>query len=719
MAVNTKIQFRRGYSTGYAGSIIGSTPIDETNTWQETTELAEGEIGYEIDTGKFKIGRRVGMQLLTWVNLPYAGGSDIGIDITKNNTLYPGSGITLIEDPDSNAYAIYNILKNADNDTNISISNVLASGDLYEGVDNVTGHYYKIGLADDLTNINNITISGTLSSSGIVGLTSNGTSLDIVSTVNKLIPPPPPTINTATLSMANIGILQLGRRLCNFGGTSVPLNSNTAPSIEGITIVAGNPVTGVIFASGTNPGYYQTSYITGIGPGDAGTVSAIKNTVVAGQIDMTTGSNNGTNLDLTIANDRDYSIVNTNVRPGFHESFDVRATGLSSPGWNTVNIRQSGTSTNSSSTLAWYYDDTNQLPAVTNLSVATGVNSSTLYSSSIPHFSGNFVISFDVQYLSSDTYVETVVGSIDNNDSTNAITDISAKTRSNLGLSAIAPRNEASINPTSLSITGVTPSNSFRSVSGGSFSNNIAVSNSRGTTSTAINPNKTVLIKTLGATNAGTILREDNIPVGITHAGTPSPLGNGAGYAVRISGAANNTDTPAVTEAGWNSSAPLGVGDAVVVGGVLKHDYTDYTNYIPSGPNLTSGGRGLSTAQYFTFKITRASVSRLAIRIGSTTGIAGLWFKLPGTTAMDDALNSTNGWASAMVPYNSNGFSNDNIGCAETAVVPQNSPLVNTTSYTITFGEANSSLTTNGNTIYVRIKLTNNQAIQSLFIHQA
>lgn len=175
MSVNTKIQFRRGYSTGYTGDSIANPALPQNDNdpnytrptttpsfrWTDNILLVEGEIGYEIDTGKFKIGRVSGGSLTPWVNLPYAGGSDIGIDIIKDEILYPGSGITLIEDEDNNAYAIYNILKHADDDTNISISNILASGDLYNGVDNVTGNYYKLGLAE------NISISGAITVSGV------------------------------------------------------------------------------------------------------------------------------------------------------------------------------------------------------------------------------------------------------------------------------------------------------------------------------------------------------------------------------------------------------------------------------------------------------------------------------------------------------------------------------------------------------------------------
>lgn len=157
MAVRNRIQVRRGYSMGYAGSPIpsGNTgySYDPVASYQWTGDkvLYEGEIGYEVDTGKFKIGRKdpVTGNLIIWENLDYGGGGAGG-------TLIPGSGVGIYINS-SGDDTIYSVLTNTD--TNITIYEKQLSS-LIAGT---TGTYYELGLADNLSNINNITISGDLS----------------------------------------------------------------------------------------------------------------------------------------------------------------------------------------------------------------------------------------------------------------------------------------------------------------------------------------------------------------------------------------------------------------------------------------------------------------------------------------------------------------------------------------------------------------------------
>ena len=143
--IRNLIQVRRGYSMNYDGLQIGNTPLD--NKWTAGIQLKEGEIGYELDTGKFKIGRwdTSSNGLTTWANLNYAGGDGF----------IPGSGIGILPN-DGDYDTLYSILKQADNDTNITIE----EADISTLISGATGTYYKLGLADNLTNINNITSSG-------------------------------------------------------------------------------------------------------------------------------------------------------------------------------------------------------------------------------------------------------------------------------------------------------------------------------------------------------------------------------------------------------------------------------------------------------------------------------------------------------------------------------------------------------------------------------
>ena len=94
MARNTKIQFRRGTALSWTTGI--PSPI-----------LAEGEIGFEIDSGKFKIGPSGGA---LWSVIPYAGGSAIS----------GGSGISLSYDSANNLYNIYSVLTSSSSGITLS-----------------------------------------------------------------------------------------------------------------------------------------------------------------------------------------------------------------------------------------------------------------------------------------------------------------------------------------------------------------------------------------------------------------------------------------------------------------------------------------------------------------------------------------------------------------------------------------------------------------------
>lgn len=140
MAVNTRIQFRRGYSVGYSGGQIGSRPATGENTWKNDSVLLEGEIGYEIDTGRFKIGKLSNGTEMLWENLPYAGGS----------ALTAQSGISLVFDQAKNAYTLYSVVTGlAGGQDGISFQTFPLS-DL---VPNAVGSGYRIGLSSKLEDL--------------------------------------------------------------------------------------------------------------------------------------------------------------------------------------------------------------------------------------------------------------------------------------------------------------------------------------------------------------------------------------------------------------------------------------------------------------------------------------------------------------------------------------------------------------------------------------
>lgn len=95
MPVDTKIQIRRGYSDAFSGSI----PAGQSKWSGVNPVLAQGELGYEIDTNRVKIGDG----LTAWNSLPYAsnspdsdfhfGVSGIGVDFPDDAVRIAVTGI--------------------------------------------------------------------------------------------------------------------------------------------------------------------------------------------------------------------------------------------------------------------------------------------------------------------------------------------------------------------------------------------------------------------------------------------------------------------------------------------------------------------------------------------------------------------------------------------------------------------------------------------------
>ena len=187
---------------------------------------------------------------------------------------------------------------------------------------------------------------------------------------------------------------------------------------------------------------------------------------------------------------------------------------------------------------------------------------------------------------------------------------------------------------------------------------------------------------------------EDNILV--------SSLGTGSGNAIRVNAGATG-DTPSPISTTYNSSATPAVYEAIVRGGTLRHDTTNYTSYLPAGLDLSSGRTG---TQYFQMLITRGAVSEFKIVV--TGCYAGCFVCLPENSTWTTGLSATNGWADMFDAYSGAGNPNnaDN-GCAFGTVMSGGSGT-----FTCVFGEESSS---NGNNkILVRFKLTSGQSITNV-----
>jgi hypothetical protein len=193
-------------------------------------------------------------------------------------------------------------------------------------------------------------------------------------------------------------------------------------------------------------------------------------------------------------------------------------------------------------------------------------------------------------------------------------------------------------------------------------------------------------------------------------------VGSGSGYGARIinPGSTDNPTQSASATLFNSNTATLLSYDATIVAANCKHDQTNYSvGYLPVGPNLSSGR---SSAQYFTFKFVRTSVSKFDIRF--TGQVAGMWIALPGSS-IDTTASPNNGWLDMSIAAITSGVpgtgagGNGSAGCALGGTVTLNSQ--GTQSKTCTFGTVSSSSSAT-NEIYVRIKLTSGQGVTALAI---
>ena len=187
------------------------------------------------------------------------------------------------------------------------------------------------------------------------------------------------------------------------------------------------------------------------------------------------------------------------------------------------------------------------------------------------------------------------------------------------------------------------------------------------------------------------------------------------------------TDTPTLRGSSFNyyttetftESADPGVAgtkEASIRFGVVKHDVTNYSTYIPAGPNR-SGDTG---NQYFTIAFRRSAMANFVCNIVSSTGIAGMFIAAPGTTI--DNTSSLNGWldcgiqyAGAGVPGSDTGNGgNGSNGCASTGSDVIGNGSLNG-AFRFTLGTQNSTNADN-NVVLLRIALSANDTITSLSI---
>lgn len=233
MPANTKIQLRRGLAAEWTST----NPV-----------LAAGEIGFETNTGKFKIGTD---GITAWVDLPYAGGSAINA----------GSGICSVYNSGTNSYTLSSQMLTSGSGINLS-----------ETACGTSGSSYTIALNNRLQEVSKLTSSGLMVSTSSSGVTtrsiSQGSNI-VVTNGNGIAGDPSIALDTTltglnTISASGMTLTGSGQALTvnndvYIGGTLSAVQIN----LNGITASGNVGISGDLTVSGSGT-FGSGVYVNGV-----------------------------------------------------------------------------------------------------------------------------------------------------------------------------------------------------------------------------------------------------------------------------------------------------------------------------------------------------------------------------------------------------------------------------------------------------------------------
>ena len=506
---------------------------------------------------------------------------------------------------------------------------------------------------------------------------------DLNNILGKLVPAAPTTINGVSISLT--GTAGNGRLCAGFTPTN-----NTGGSA---------PVAGTQYTRNTDS-TVTTNYITEYGPGDSGTVTGFVNAVGVGTTALATGDNNGTYGAIQIANNEDASnsTRDPGIAAGFYEIYDLRMINGASPdGYNLAKFTQGGSTTGS---VYWYEDASTVAAPIMSFSGVTAPGSGThtvAYSSGIPHYTqstnNNFTYVMTIENASGDMYTQNSF--VNSDGATTGFQNPGSKSYTNFASGTNPPARNYGVGTGVTSLITNTPNNVHQTVSSNIFTRyDVSTpygsdNNNRVTYTTPIN--------IMGTSATTSRMDEDNILV--------SSVGTGSGNAIRVkAGATGDNPTPVYTAWTGGSVGSIDTYEAAVRGGVLYHDQTNYTTYLPAGPDYSASRTG---NQYFQISLIRSAVSEF--RMTYAGSLAGCFVCMPDNSAWTTSLSGTSGWANMFQSYRGAGIpTGAEPGCATGGVMDNNGGT-----FTCTFGTESSSNDSN-NRILIRWKLTSGQSVTSM-----
>ena len=501
--------------------------------------------------------------------------------------------------------------------------------------------------------------------------------------LGKLVPDSPDTFNGLSFTLTGTAG---NARLCQ-GFT--PTN-NTGGSA---------PVAGTQYVRNTDSTITST-YITDVGPGDAGTVTGFVNAVGVGTTTLSVGVNDGTYGAIQIANNTDasQSLRNTGITSQFYEVYDVRFINAASPdGYNKAHLTHGSATTNNT---FWYEDGSTVSAPVISFSGITQPSSPTLsYSSGIPHYtqaSANaFTYVLTVTNASGEMYIQNRL--LNSDGQGNAFQNSGHKNYNNFAGGTHPPTRNFGVGTGVTTLITNIPRDIHTTVTSSHFTRYDASTpygshnNQRISFSTPMN--------LMGTTARPNQIDEDNISSTVGN-------GNNGTRVTAVSGADNPSQSGASYSWSGGSAGSIATYEAAVRGGVLRHDQTNYSSgYLPVGPNYSSGRSG---AQFYQVMLQQANISEFNIVVTGSYG--GCWVSIPDNSGWTTGLSNTNGWANMFTAYGGSGVPrNAAPGCASGTVMSGSSGT-----FKCVFGTESSSNATSPYRILIRWRLDAGDSITAM-----
>ena len=500
--------------------------------------------------------------------------------------------------------------------------------------------------------------------------------------LGKLVPKAPDTFDGLALSLT--GTAGVGR-LCQ-GFTPSNNTGGAAPSA------------GTQYTRNTDS-TVSTNFINDVGPGDAGTVTGFVNAVGVGTTTLDSGINNHISDAVQIADNKDaaQSVRNTGITSQFYQTYDVKLLNAASPdGFNKAFLTHGSATTGE---VFWYEDpSTVSAPVISFGSVTVPSPGVTTHSSGVPHYTNSasnaFTYVLTVTNASGDMYTQNTFLTQGGGDGGNAFANSGNKSYTNFAGGTNPPTQNYGVGTGVTTLISSIPRNNLHTtITSNHFSRYDATtpygthSNQRISFSTPMN---------IMSGSHGSKILETSIS---------NTAGNGNnGTRVPALSATDNPDQTGASYA-WNVASTVATYEAVVRGGVLRHDQTNYSSgYLPVGPDYSSGRSGV---QYFQIQLITPNVS--TFNISYTGSVDGCWVCMPDNSTWTTSLSNTNGWADMFNEYIGSGVPrNADPGCAYGGVMDNNGGT-----FTCTFGTESSSNDTN-NRILIRWKLTGSQSITAM-----